>query len=173
MNAKVRITYRDKDNNEILKPTDGEKAYSPETKKLYQWSADAGEWKLLDAGVNLGMTTYDLNKQLIGQMGVLDSEGLTTAIDILTAYAKTSDNIYHMLLCRDINYYTIFKIDILNEEAEGFGEVVLDCATDIGAIKSVENTEDGAIEIWVHPVDSEPVVMYLFPYDAGVVECTL
>jgi hypothetical protein len=53
MNAKVRITYRDKDNNEILNPTDGEKAYSPETKKLYQWSADAGEWKLIDGDINL------------------------------------------------------------------------------------------------------------------------
>jgi hypothetical protein len=173
MNAKVRITYRDKDNNEILNPTDGEKAYSPETKKLYQWSADAGEWKLIDGDINLGMTTYDLNKQIIGQMDVLDAEGLTAAANTLTTYAKASDNIYHMLLCRDINYYTIFKIDILNEEVEGFGEVVLDCATDIGAIKSVDNTEDGAIEIWVHPVDNEPVVMYLFPYDAGVVECTL
>ena len=77
-----------------------------------------------------------------------------------------------MLLCREENYYTLFKLTRDNSGLANIASEVFECVEDIGAIKSVEPV-DGAIEIWAHPVDGDPVAMYLFPYDAGVIECTL
>lgn len=171
MNAKIKITYRDKDNNIIVNPKEGELGYSPETEKLYVYKD--GQWELIKGESNLGITMYDLNKQIIAQMGVLEGIPREEAHLRITDMAAVSQNTYFMLLCRDINYYTLFKLDKDNSGLCNIASEVFECAEDIGAIKSVEGVEGGAIEIWVHPVDGDPVAMYLFPYDAGVIECTL
>ena len=176
MNAKINITYRDKNNMIITDPKDGEMSYSPETQKLYKWSAAAGEWKMIEGDINIGMTSYDLNKQIISQMGILDEVALAKAFNDLDEYAANSDATYFMLLCRDINYYTIFKVnreEEISDTLETFSAEVIDCVLDVGAIKSVESVPGDAFEIWAHPVDGDPVAMYLFPYDVGVIECTL
>ena len=171
MNAKIKITYCDENGNEILNPTEGQKAFSPQTKKLYCFTN--GEWKLLEGDINLGMTIYDLNKQVISQMGVLEGTAREEAHLHITDMAACSNNTYFMLLCREMNYYTLFKLDKDNSSLCNIASEVFDCVEDIGAIKSVEDVDGGAIEIWAHPVDGDPVAMYLFPYDAGVIECTL
>ena len=171
MNTKIKITYCDENGNEILNPVEGQKAFSPQTKKLYCFTN--GEWKALEGNVNLGMTIYDLNKQVISQMGILEGAAREEAHLHITNMATRSNNTYFMLLCRDINYYTLFKLNKDNNDLCNIANEVFECAEDIGAIKSVESVDGDAIEIWVHPVDSDPIVMYLFPYDAGVIECTL
>lgn len=171
MNTKIKITYCDENGNEILNPVEGQKAFSPQTKKLYCFTN--GEWKVLEGNVNLGMTIYDLNKQVISQMGILEGAAREEAHLHITDMATRSNNTYFMLLCRDINYYTLFKLNKDNNDLCNIANEVFECAEDIGAIKSVESVDGDAIEIWVHPVDSDPIVMYLFPYDAGVIECTL
>ena len=171
MNAKIKITYRDKDENIIDNPVEGQSAYSPETKKLYVYNE--GEWKIVTGETNFGMTIYDLNKQIIAQMGVLEGIPREEAHLRITDMAAVSQNTYFMLLCRDINYYTLFKLDKDNSGLCNIASEVFECAEEIGAIKSAEGVESGAIEIWVHPVDGDPIAMYLFPYDAGVIECTL
>jgi hypothetical protein len=171
MNAKINITYRDKDGSIIDNPIEGQSAYSPETKKLYVYND--GEWKMVTGETNLGITMYDLNKQIIAQMGVLEGIPREEAHLRITDMAAVSQNTYFMLLCRDINYYTLFKLDKDNSGLCNIASEVFECAEEIGAIKSAEGVEGGAVEIWVHPVDGDPVVMYLFPYDQGVVECTL
>lgn len=171
MNAKIKITYCDENGNEILNPVEGQKAFSPQTKKLYCFTN--GEWKVLEGNVNLGMTIYDLNKQVISQMGILEGAAREEAHLHITDMATRSNNTYFMLLCRDINYYTLFKLNKDNNGLCNIANEVFECVEDIGVIKSVESVEGDAIEIWVHPVDEDPIVMYLFPYDAGVIECTL
>ena len=171
MNAKIKITYCDENGNEILNPVEGQKAFSPQTKKLYCFTN--GEWKVLEGNVNLGMTIYDLNKQVISQMCILEGAAREEAHLHITDMATRSNNTYFMLLCRDINYYTLFKLNKDNNDLCNIANEVFECVEDIGAIKSVESVEGDAIEIWAHPVDGDPVAMYLFPYDAGVIECTL
>ena len=168
MNAQIKITYRDKDNNIIENPEEGQKAFSPETQRLYMYTN--GEWKMLDNELNLGLNLYDLNKQVVGQLGFVELQQVFKTLD---TFIQESKDTYHMLLCREINYFTLFKTNKDNKELNKFSAEVVDCAQNVGTLKSVEKTEDGAIEIWVHPEDSDPLVMYLFPYDMGVVECTL
>ena len=80
MNAQIKITYRDKVGNEILNPTDGQLGYSSETSRLYKWSAAADEWQLVDGDISLGMNTYDLNKQIIAQMGIFEAPHSTATL---------------------------------------------------------------------------------------------
>ena len=124
------------------------------------------------ASGNLQMNLYDLNKQIISQMPTLDEDGIDLALMTIAAYIKNTENKYYMLLCKDINYYTLFNISTTITEPYACEEV-LACAGDLGVLKSVEVNDNDAVEIWVQDEQGEAMVMYLFPYDAGVVECTL
>lgn len=173
MKAKINITYKDKDGNIIIDPTENEVAYSPETKQLYKFTNN--EWKMIKPEGGLNLSTYDLNKQIIAQMENIEinEDAMLKAKQTIQAFGYSKGNYYYMLLCRDINYYTLFhnsKDPMVWEDVNCFADEVIDCVHDIGAIKSVEE-ENGAIEIWVHPVNGEVMAMYLFPYDQGVIEC--
>ena len=172
MKANVTITYRDKDNNIIENPTDGQMSYSPETGRMYQWVDAESNWKLIDGDVNLGMTEYDLNKQIVGQLPVLEGEGLETARSTVKTFVEEINQEYYMLLCRELNYYTVFQM--MNESENNIVDEVIACSDYIGYIKSIERL-DGAVEVWVteRDNDKETYVMYFFPYDAGVIKCTL
>lgn len=170
MNAKIKITYKDKDGNIIVDPKEGDLGYSSETEKLYVYTN--GQWEIIKGETNLGMSIYDLNKQLIAQLPELTEEQLDDAGNLIKQYVEDQANEFYMLLCRDLNYYTLFRIVDFLSEPMVISEV-LGCAEDLGNIKSIEFNDNNAIEIWVHPTDSDPVAMYLFPYDAGVIECTL
>lgn len=173
MKSKINITYRDKNGNFITDPTEGEMAYSPETKQFYKYIDN--KWEMIKPGGELQFTTYDLNKQLIAQMENLENneKAMLEAKKIIQTFGQDLKNDYYMLLCNDINYYTLFhkEYDPMTwDDLKPLADEVVDCVHDIGAIKSVEKTTDG-IEIWVQPIENEPMVMYLFSYDQGVIEC--
>lgn len=173
MNAKIKITYRDQDGNEILNPIEGIKAYSPETERLYIYTNN--EWKMIEGDVGLNMNMYDMNKQIISQLPTLDEGALDIARAKIVQFIEQSHNKYFMMLCRELNYYTVFHIGLGQQLPFAMNEVIA-CADYLGDIKSIEGEEDkGAIEIWItqRENDKETYVMYLFPYDAGVIECTL
>jgi hypothetical protein len=92
---------------------------------------------------------------------------------LIRDFILKTQNKYYMLLCRDINYYTLFAIDAFRNTEEILENVMIDeCITRyMGDIKSIELTEAGdAIEIWYTAPD-DTYVMYFFPYDAGVIVC--
>lgn len=171
MNAQIKITYRDKDNNIIENPEDGQMSYSPETQKLYQFIK--GEWKMIDNNsVGLNMNIYDMNKQVVSQLPSMKNEDVDKAMILIEQYLKAQQNEFYMLLCRDINYYTVIYLDDTASDVKAPAEI-LACASEVGELKSVDLNGNDAIEVWVKPEDSDALVMYLFPYDRGVVSCSL
>ena len=115
-----------------------------------------------DSGLNIGL--YDINKQIIAQLPELnnfeDKKNLFS-----TLHAKWN-NFYYMLYGKEISYFTLFKI----EDSTYFGDNVIDCLKNIGAIKAIDLTEfKDALEIWVE-TETEVTCLYLFPYDNGVVQ---
>ena len=72
-----------------------------------------------------------------------------------------------MLLCRDLNYYTMF---ILNEDGPNFEDEVVECLRVLGEIKSIEIYEE-LIECWITDAENTAHVAYLFDYSQGVIEC--
>ena len=168
MNAKINITYRDKDGNIIDNPIEGQSAYSPETKKLYVYTDN--EWKMITGESNLDMSMYDINKQIISQMPAMSDDDIAESKLIIMNYIREIENEFYMMLCRDMNYYTLFHIvDYLTEPS--IDDEVVECIKGLGTIKSIEYVETGAIEIWFQQEDQEPVVMYFFGYDGGIIEC--
>ena len=76
------------------------------------------------------------------------------------------ENFYYMLYGKEISYFTLFKIN----ESKYFGKEVIECLKDVGYIKAIDLTDTGdAIECWVEN-EQGPTCLYLFPYDAGVVQ---
>ena len=123
------------------------------------------------ANGNLQMNIYELNKQLISQMANLTDEDLVNSKQLIKDYFQEQGNRFYMLLCKDINYYTLFEIVEDTWVQPAAADEVIECIKEIGTVKSIDRTEDGAIEIWAQPDESDPLAMYLFPYDAGVIQC--
>lgn len=122
---------------------------------------------------NLEMNMYEMNKQLMSQFANLSDEDLENSRELIRNYFKEQANEYYMLLCKDISYYTLFHInDKITEPAAA--DEVIECIKCIGTVKAIDLTEgESAIEIWVQEDGKDPMVMYLFTYDTGVIECTL
>ena len=145
----------------------GEIAYLTDKDKIVMWNGT--EWTDMPEGTTaegkggLNMNLYELNKSIVSQLPIL--EDYTEATELVQTYMENHSESY-MLLCRDINYYTIFQ-----KKAEGnpythfetLGEAVLECANDIGKIISVDLTEDGGgIEIWLRTLEGDNMCAYLF-----------
>lgn len=127
-----------------------------------QWVEIQEEMKVQGMS-NIELTAYDLNKQIISQMPIL--ENWTESEKILNTFAKKSIHSDYLLLCKDISYYTIFqKSSDIFAHFSSFGEAVLTCASDIGDIVTVDYMDvTNTVEIWVRKKESnENLCMVLF-----------
>lgn len=147
----------------------GEMALCSDTNKIYCWDEETG-WSLINVeGKGLELNLYDLNKNIIEQLNPLTINEVSMKMDLINEYYQKANNTYHMLLCRDFNYYTVFNYDSMLT-FPNFAGAVCTIITELGDVYSIELLEDGAMEIWIKPFGEEsPYAFYLFPYDAGVV----
>jgi hypothetical protein len=117
---------------------------------------------------SLGITMYELNKQIISQIPRLTAKKVKESKQLISQYGLSTNNQFYLLYGKEISYFTLFQI----KEFDDFGKEVIGCLKDIGIIKAIDLTEDKtAIEIWITQNDTEEsVCLYLFPYDAGIVK---
>lgn len=156
---------------EITEPYAGQTVWNESDQAAYRWDPIEG-WEIMpedstETTSEVGMSIYDINRQIIHQMPGLTSDEIHECIKSVTRVIDESMNRFYMLLCRDINYYTVFMRDSSAEEM--IENVVIECAEYIGQIKSIEY-RSGAVEIWVSTQDNT-YAMYFFPYDGGVEIC--
>ena len=157
----------------ILEPYAGQTVWCEEDRTVYRWDPVAG-WESVpdedETTSEVAMNMYDINKQIIGQLQILDEETLQEKKNLIRDFCNATKNEYYMLLCRDINYYTLFRLDLKLAD-ETIDDVVIECAQCIGDIKAIDAVEEGAaIEFWMTE-GSETYAAYFFPYDEGVVVC--
>lgn len=108
------------------------------------------------------MSNYEINKMIYAQMPPKSKDELDKYVHLF----KTPPKHRSMLLCRELNYYTIFEHDEDEPEFPNEGSAVLTCALDLGGIVDVNKVEDNdAIEIWIKLPDGEAVVAYHFNCD--------
>ena len=158
---------------DILEPYHGQTVWCSDEDKVYRFDAVEG-WQEIpnDNSTELAMNMYDINRQIISQMKPLSADTLNSKKKTVLNYIDLTDNVYFMLLCRDINYYTLFARQNTNEEL--LEDILIDeCLPQLGKIMSIELTEDqGAIEIWTMDEENEVHASYFFAYDIGVIVCS-
>ena len=157
--------------SDIEMPSHGQTVWCSSEDKCYRYDAIEG-WQEVpeDGEATIGMNMYDINKQIISQLPEMSAEGIAEKLVEIKNYIDDTKNTFYMLLCRDINYYTVFMID--GNAAEKFEDVLLECLQTFGQIKAIDAV-DGAFEIWVENefFENGPYAMYFFPYDGGVERC--
>lgn len=124
-----------------------------------------GEWRQVK-NEGLKINAYELGKQLCAQSPNLNDKQLFEARAMINNWAIS--NKYYMLYGRDIHYFTLFHINSNGDTS--IGTEVLDCLHTIGKIKSITVNDDNVIECWIS-YEGDGMVLYLFPYDEGVIEC--
>lgn len=112
------------------------------------------------------MTIYEYNQSLMANENPLPAEILSQKIkEVIYDYTfknigNNCEQTHFMLLCKDINYYTIFNY-IEGEEA--LSSAFLDCIKNVGEVLSIElNTENNTPEIWVRTPNGDNLCMYYF-----------
>jgi hypothetical protein len=147
----------------------GEMAMCVETNQFFYWDEDKGWVEISVDNKGFEMNLYELNKNVIGQLDPLTSNEITLKMSLIDEYYSKTNNTYHMLLCRDFNYYTIFSYDSMMS-FPSFSGAVCTIITELGDVYSIDMNNDGVLEIWIQPTgEASPYAFYLFPYDAGVV----
>lgn len=149
-------------------PKDNELAVCEDTRQAYV--GKNGKWEPMDAKSEVKVNLYEINKTAMAQMKPLNLKQRLEAVQIINEFCggATSDN-YYMLLCKDLNYYTIFTVRNNNIGSTPIASTVLKCAEDMGQIVSVEKNNDmNSIEIWVKD-KNDAYCMIFFDYTAGVV----
>ena len=134
-----------------------------EKMRIYQ----DGEWHDINIG-DIKLNLYELNKQIISQLPVIDN--IDEKIELIDNYFLTTKNCYYLLYGKEISYFTLFAMSPLMSDLVGLGAAAIECLKNVGAIKAIDLTESGdAVEIWVESLTG-PTCLYLFSYDAGLVE---
>lgn len=134
------------------------------------------ELKALDetATISTGLTIYDMNKAIVSKEPTLDlSKGtvMNKLIDGLMDWFGKRLATYYLAYGRDVHYVTMFKNSASNSFNEASAQLVVDTIAAVGDIISMDY-EDDRIEIWIRTKDSKAELIYIMPYDDGLVRLT-
>ena len=117
------------------------------------------------------VSLYQLNQDIMSNQPALSGDGVRKGqLEFFDWISKLPDNPkFYMLLCSELNYYTVFHINDTATREEFWNELY-DIAKELGTLKAME-IDSGCFSIWVDwPQDNISHLFYLFPYDRGVVE---
>lgn len=136
--------------------------------------------KALDetATLSTGMTIFEMNKNLVSREPLLDLEDTEKKAElddqILKWFNIETNDRYYLLYGRDIHYVTLLCLKDRRKNVEFDGvELLNKTIAAVGDLISIDfNTSDHekSIEIWIRTKDSPAELLYLFPFDKGLVE---
>lgn len=134
--------------------------------------------KALDetATISTGVTIYEMNKTIVSKEPLFDWENLKDLTELSERVKNWfNDNEikdqYFLLYGRDMHYLSLinFESGVMNDDGLA---ILNDALFNAGQLISMDfNTSDDeqSIEIWVRTKDSPAELLYLFPYDKGVI----
>lgn len=131
--------------------------------------------KALDeyATISTGITIYDMNKAIVSKEKLFrwkDEEEVKKLTERLQQWVDDRGNTYYLLYGRDIHYVSLIRNDGLLSAAST--NTIFDTVQNVGNLISMDfNEADGneAVEIWVRTKESPAELLYLLPYDRGLI----
>lgn len=127
------------------------------------------------ATVSTGMTIYDMNKGIISKEPLLDWEDKAVIEPLakrLCEWFSEDGDAFYLLYGRDIHYVTLFNA-YTTRNKDNFLYELKGILGEVGDIISLDfdNIEgEHCVEIWVRTANSGAELLYLMPYDKGVIE---
>lgn len=127
------------------------------------------------ATVSTGMTIFDMNKNIISKEPLLDwddKDNIEKLAARLCEWFSEDGDSFYLLYGRDIHYVTLFNSmttrpkDMFLYEVKGF-------LSEVGDIISLDfDCIEGShcVEIWIRTANSPAELLYLMPFDKGVIE---
>lgn len=128
-----------------------------------------------NATISTGMTIFDMNKGIISKEPLLDwedKENITKLAKRLCDWFNEDGDSFYLLYGRDIHYVTLFN-SMTTRSKENFLYELKGILSEVGDIISLDfDNIEGAhsVEIWVRTADSPAELLYLMPFDKGVIE---
>ena len=151
------------------KNENGEQVLVEDIQKVYEWAEETKKWLPCKAG-ETGVTLYDLNKIACAKLPPMNQVQLAKAKEEIHKFILASNNTYFLMICKELSYYTMFISDDGSEE--DMADVVIECLTNLGILVSIEySVEHKVIEAWVRDDEGNAVIVFMTPYDQGVVKC--
>ncbi len=129
--------------------------------------------KALDehASISLGISIYEFNKGIASKQSILTAEELKRTEEPLKNWIISTANENYLLYGREIHSISIFRVkhkDIIlyptiYQTLSTIGEIIsMDC---------IEETEKNPanVEIWIRTNKEKATLLYLIPYDSGII----
>ena len=145
---------------------DGECVKILEDNQVYMYKNS--NWEPIDVKSKVAMNLYDINKQIFSQLKPYGEEEWKDAVERINMWRITSHYKYHMMLCKDLSYYTILHKERMASDFDTFGNAIRECLSSCFEVVDIDCSDIDKIEIWIKDAD-EAYVMYIFGYDDGVV----
>lgn len=127
------------------------------------------------ATITTGMTIFDMNKNIVAKEPLLDwsdEENIRKLADRLAEWFTEDGDSFYLLYGRDIHYVTLFN-SMACKSKDDFLFVLKGLLGEVGEIISLDFDciEGGhCVEIWIRMTDSPAELLYLMPFDKGVIE---
>ena len=128
-----------------------------------------------NATISTGMTIFDMNKNIIAREPLLDwedKENITKLAARLCEWFTEDGDSFYLLYGRDIHYVTLFN-SYTTRPKDNFLYELKGILSEVGDIISLDfDNIEGAhsVEIWVRTPNSPAELLYLMPFDKGVIE---
>lgn len=113
------------------------------------------------------MNLYEVNKELVENYETMNEEQLKNDTKTLRYWLSCKPNQYFMFMCREKNYFTLFKYKEI-ARFKAMSEQIIEIASSLGQVKCIDFSDDH-VEVWISD-GKESFVYMLFGYDDGVIE---
>ena len=156
---------------QVIQSREGEVVYCEKEDAIYCFNN--GEWQELKQPEKVpavGVPSYEIMKSLADALNKMEDKEIQEKKELIMDWKKQFKDRFFMLLGNEISYYTIFEQSTVYE-VSNLAEGVIECLINLGDILYIEENDDRtAIEIWIRQEELEPTILYLFPYNHGVVQ---
>ena len=163
--------------NALKNHRDGELVFVTDLNQTYAYDEQTASWiphytdeEITSTNENGSkISLYQFNQMAIAQLPDMSDEDVEKSKSDIRAFIDNINSPVYMLLCRDLDYYTVFLVNSTYEEQ--MESAVIECAQNLGSLKSVDfNEDENVMEFWFAN-EGIAYAAFLFDYQGGIITC--